>query len=86
MKKLFLTILFTLVLSGNIYAKEINLECKFDKYTNFRTDGSYTTDNSENPFSGDIFFKMNVNNKELQKLTQWTLPDEVMQAVKKGKN
>jgi len=29
---------------------------------------------------------MNVNNKELQKLTQWTLPDEVMQAVKKGKN
>ena len=49
-KKLFLTILFTLVLSGGASAVEINLECKFNKYAQFSTTGTYKTDSSENPF------------------------------------
>ena len=60
---------------------EINLECKFNKYAQFSTTGTYKTDSSENPFLKDKFFKINFNNKKLQELdtviNEWELIKDI---------
>ena len=70
-----------MVLSGGASSAEINLECKFNKYAEFSTTGTYKTDSSENPFLKDKFFKIDFNNKKLQELdtviNKWELIKEV---------
>ena len=66
-KKLFLTILFTLVLCGGAYAKDIILECKLINLTSTTYDKTvvYSAQELNSPINFDNVYKINSKSKTI---------------------